>query len=142
MHLPQGLAYSPGQIINGAIEINNPKHIRITRIECTVDQALQIGDDIYIVNIIKINLPKITNTNKEIRKETFEIQLLDDLPPSYDFALNDVPNCRTVIIKYEIKFMVRVIGILSDFETVKLISIATTPSKHTEDETVLINIMK
>jgi len=29
VHLPKGIAYIPGEVINGGIEINNPKHLRI-----------------------------------------------------------------------------------------------------------------
>jgi len=37
--------------------------------------------------VVTINLPKITDINAAIRKETFEIQLPQDLPPSYNYTL-------------------------------------------------------
>jgi hypothetical protein len=37
--------------------------------------------------VVTINLPKITDINAAIRKEAFEIQLPQHLPPSYNYTL-------------------------------------------------------
>jgi hypothetical protein len=105
-------------------------------------QTLEIGDDSYTVSVVKINVPKCINTNEEIQKETFQIQLPEDLPPSYDFSL-DVESKRTqIVVKYALSFTVRVIGILSDFQILKPILIATKPQKQKNDETIILKDRK
>ncbi len=88
MHLPQGAAYIPGEVMNSIVEINNSMHIRIKRIECHVEITVEVGDDSYTVDVVKITLSKIIDINEAIRKETFEIELPQDLTPSYKYSMN------------------------------------------------------
>ncbi len=66
------------------------------------------------------------------------IELPEDLPPSYDHTTDDEANHRIIIFKYELSFMVRVIGILSDFKMIKSILIATDTSQQNSDEVRLV----
>jgi hypothetical protein len=88
VHLPQGAAYIPGEVMNSIVEINNSMHIRIKRIECHVEITVEVGDDSYTVDVVKITLSKIIDINEAIRKETFEIELPQDLTPSYKYSMN------------------------------------------------------
>ncbi|CAF1014983.1 unnamed protein product [Adineta steineri] len=138
IHIPQGIAYVSGEIINGIIEFNNPRHIRIKRIECKVLQTLIVGYGSYRSSIVKFNVPKISDTNEESRKEIFQIQLPQDLPPSYNYSPNEQSQHKATIVEYSLSFMVRVIGILSDIEVVKPLLIGTNPCKHEENGTIIL----
>ena len=112
-------------MITGIVEINNPQRIRIKRIECHIKQTVQVGDGIRTIDVFKVNLPKITDTNDIIQREAFDIQLPEDLPPTYEH-IGDANSDNIIIsVKYTITFLTRVIGILSDFELVEPLFIAT-----------------
>jgi hypothetical protein len=134
MHFPQGTTFISDEVMNGAIEINNPKHIRIKRIECKIEATVQVGDDSYTVDIFKVNLPNLIDINEAIRTETFQIPTPENLPPSYDYTVDSGSKQTAVVVKYALSFLFHVIEILSDFEIVKPTLVATNLRKHEEDK--------
>ena len=125
MHLPRGATYIPGELIESILEINNPRRIRIKRIECHVERTVEVGDDSFTIDVLKINLPRTITTNEANQREIFEVQLPEDLPPSYKYTVLTGLKPVPIVVEYAIIFQVRVIGILSDFQVVKSIVIAT-----------------
>ena len=140
VNLPHGLSYVAGEVIQGTIEIDNPQSIHIKRIECTIDRSFRVESEETNDRIVNITLPCINGSEAKHLEEIFDIQIPDDLPPTFKFVNHGgIRNIGVVVrVSYTITFEVCVVGLLADFSVKQPLTIAIDPWKHENDGTIIL----
>ncbi len=138
VELPQSLSYVPGEVIQSTIEIDNPQNKQIERVQCSIEQVLKVQDDSIKDKIIDITLPAILSSTEKHLERTFDIQILENIPPKFDFTKENRRMGIVGKVLYSIKFEVCVVGLLVDFSVTKPLTIAIDPWKHEHDGSITL----
>jgi hypothetical protein len=108
------------------INLKNPKHCIIKRIEAVLIQHHQVAQSHHEEIIFRVNLPNLYEFNRRKFEGTFDLIVSSlHLAPSYKFVAEFNNQKYPVIIKYELSLAVKVHGILTDFEVKLPIIIGT-----------------
>ncbi|CAF0937716.1 unnamed protein product [Adineta ricciae] len=129
------LAYLPGEIITGTLEVNNPRRSLLKRIELLLTQSYKIESKTKQEKIIHTILPIVDHRNDEHIMDKFSVDIpFRLLPPSYDFH-NGYDHKTHVNIHYSLEFQVKVEGTFTNFDIslpVTILSDSNTNSNSSE----------
>jgi hypothetical protein len=126
------LGYVPGEIIHIKLDIENPERVLIKHINLSMLQSYRIGQNSCGYNVFKTALPNIMNSKTEHIKAEFAIKIpTESIAPSYQFQGTSRGIWESVAFvnnSYMLRFVVKVEGILTNFEVDIPITLGTEPN--------------
>ncbi|CAF1255398.1 unnamed protein product [Adineta steineri] len=136
VNLFEGLFCVAGSVIQGTIQIENPQHKHIKRVECSIIQTLQVKDDSVVNKIIDVILPIMTDGIDNHYEGTFEIPISEYIPPTFQRLSASGESGPPVNVSYTIKFEVCMSGFFIDFSITKPLTVTIDPWIHENDGTI------
>ncbi|CAF1178544.1 unnamed protein product [Adineta steineri] len=116
----------PGQNISLHIDLQNPKRLKIQRIEATLIQHRQVALDHHAETIFQKNLPNMANFDKAELHQTFDLLVPSNhLPPTYTCKVKCHSASIRTNIYYELKLEIKVDDVLCNMKFNIPIIIAT-----------------
>jgi len=120
----------PGEQTNLSLEIYNPNHLAIKYLDVCLIQRYEIEQCRRRLELTRLSVPQLLNTNDEYIKTTCSIPIPMDIPPSYNYKSRINRSDVHVNIHYDIKLEVKAKGLFSDFELQVPIIIGTDSTEH------------
>ncbi|CAF4312023.1 unnamed protein product, partial [Adineta steineri] len=121
------MGYVPGEMIQGTLEIENPKQILIKQIDLSINGTynIQMQEAHFKVNTGTVQ--GIAQRKGERMVEKFEIMIPDKtLSPTYQFR-GGQNNAAAATCSYMLKFEIKAAGVFTDFEILVPFILGTQP---------------
>jgi hypothetical protein len=106
----------PGEKTMMSLEIYNPNHLTIKRVDVCLIQRYDIEQCRRRLEINRTAVPQIVNADDEHIKATCSVNIPMGIPPSYTYSSRPDESGVHVNIRYDIKIEVKTKGLFSDFE--------------------------
>jgi len=120
----------PGEQINLSLEIYNSNHLAIKHLDVCLIQRYEIEQCRRRLELNRLSVPQVFNTNDEYIKTTCLIPIPVGIPPSYNYKSRHSRSGVHVNIHYDIKLEVKAKGLFSDFELQVPIIIGTDSTEN------------
>ncbi|CAF2335920.1 unnamed protein product [Rotaria sp. Silwood2] len=120
----------PGEQTILSLEIYNPNHLTIKRIDICLIQRYTIEQCRRRLELIRFSVPQLFNLNDEYIKTSCPIKIPMYISPSYNLKTADSRSNAHVDVHYDIKLEVKIKGLFSDFELQVPIIIGTDSAEH------------
>ncbi|CAF0780281.1 unnamed protein product [Rotaria sp. Silwood1] len=120
----------PGEQTILSLEIYNPSHLTIKRIDMCLIQRYEIEQCRRRLELLRFSVPQLFNINDKHITTSCPIKIPMYIAPSYNFKKTDSRSNILVTIHYDIKLEVKIKGLFSDFELQVPIIIGTDPTEH------------
>jgi hypothetical protein len=106
----------PGEQTMISIEIHNPNHLIIKRVDICLIQRYEIEQCRRRLELIRISIPQLFDIDNEHIQTTCPITIPMSISPSYSYRSRVGRSGVHVNIYYDIKLEIKSKGLFSDFE--------------------------
>ncbi|CAF3425359.1 unnamed protein product [Rotaria socialis] len=120
----------PGEQTNLSLEIYNPNHVTIKRIDVCLIQRYEIEQCRRRLELIRFAVPELVNKNDTHIEASCPITVPIGISPTYNFKNKNGSTSVHVNLHYDIKLEVKVKGIFSDFDLQVPIIIGTDSAEN------------
>ena len=127
----------PGEQTIISLEIHNPIHLAIKRVDVCFLQRYDIEQCRRRLELFRLTIPQISNTDDECIQTTCPITIPMGISPTYNYKKSINGSTVHVNIHYDIKIEVKAKGLFSDFELQVPMIIGT----DSEDQSNAIDMM-
>lgn len=118
----------PGDKLSLHIDIQNPKHGVIKKIEATLTQNRQIGPSNDTAMIFRTDIPDIRDFSDSALQKSFDLAVPNiSLPPTHTYLIQSNRGPLGVVVHYTLTLDVRVRGLFADFRITSPVIIGTEP---------------
>lgn len=128
--LIQSAGLSPGEQTNMFLEVNNPNHLTIKRIDVCLIQRYEIELCRRRLELTRISVPELMNKNNAHIEITCPIIIPNGIAPTCKFKGKYGDRSVHISLHYDIRLEIKVKGLFTDFDLQVPIIIGTDPSKQ------------
>lgn len=123
----------PGETTTFSLDIFNPLHSMIKRMDICLIQRYEIAQYRRRLEITRVQIPQLTNFDNQHIETTCPFTVPMGISPTYYFERLDNRYDIRVRVKYDIKFEVKAKGLFTDFDLQIPVIIGTHSELHTDD---------
>ena len=123
----------PGETTTFSIDIFNPLHLMIKRMDICLIQRYEIAQFRRRLEITRVPVPQLTNFDDQHVETTCLFTVPMGISPTYYFERQDNRYDIRVKVKYDIRFEVKAKGLFTNFDLQIPIIIGTHSELHTDD---------
>ncbi|UJR33755.1 hypothetical protein I4U23_021182 [Adineta vaga] len=129
----QHSALVPGETTIITLDILNPLHLLIKRIDICLIQRYDIAQQRRRLEIMRVPIPQLVNFNAQHVETACPFTIPIGISPSYRFEGRDNRCDVYVYVNYDIRFEVKAKGLFSDFELQIPVMIGTHSDSHSNN---------
>ena len=124
----------PGEQTLLSLDILNPNHVSIKRIDVCLIQRYEIEQCRRRVELIRLSIPELTNVREQHIQATCPLTIPLGIPPSFSYRSQGTRSVAHVDLHYDLKLEVKARGLFTDFDLQVPVIIGTDSGDYSNPE--------
>ena len=131
----------PGEQTLLSLDILNPNHVSIKRIDVCLIQRYEIEQCRRRVELIRLPVPEVINVREEHIQATCPLIIPLAIPPSFSYRSQGTRSVAHVDLHYDLKLEVKARGLFTDFDLQVPVIIGTDSGDPSNEETSIPHVL-
>jgi hypothetical protein len=120
----------PGEQTMLSLDIHNPNHVSIKRIDVCFIQRYEIEQCRRRLELIRLSVPQLTNIHDQHIEATCPLTIPLGIPPSFSYKSRSTRPIVHVDLHYDLKLEIKAKGLFTDFDLQVPLIIGTYSAEH------------
>jgi hypothetical protein len=131
----------PGEQTMLSLDIQNPNHVSIKRIDVCFIQRYEIEQCRRRLELIRLSIPEFNNVREQHIQATCPLIIPLGIPPSFRYQSKGTRSVVHVDLHYDLKLEIKAKGLFTDFDLQVPVIIGTDSTDHSNYDTLTSTLL-